>query len=168
MSKKYALGASYRAANWVALFCFVWVIGMAATKTADAEPQPTDVLWLETASGVHEIRIEVAKTLAEKAKGLMFRTQLAPGRGMFFPYEQPENHAMWMRNTYIPLDMVFIKSDGRVHRIEAQTEPFSEKIIHAGAEVTGVLEIAGGEAARLGLKSGDLVRHSWFGTAKTN
>jgi hypothetical protein len=69
---------------------------------------------------------------------------------------------MWMRNTYIPLDMVFIRADGTVHRIEAMTEPHSEEIIASKGPVTGVLEIAGGAAARMGLKPGDTVRHRHF------
>jgi uncharacterized protein len=157
-----------RAAIPAALFCLAWVIVMAAgTPDLHAEPSPkTEPLWLETASGAHRIDVEVARTMPEKSRGLMFRTSLAKDRGMLFPYEKAGNHAMWMRNTYIPLDMVFIKSDGRVHRIEANTEPFSEKVISAGGPVTGVLELAGGVAARLGLKPGDLVRHEAFGTGK--
>ncbi len=150
-----------------ALFCFVWVIAMQVYPThLHAEPLAAEPLWLETASGKHKIDVEVARTGPEKSRGLMFRTSLAQGKGMLFPYEKAANHAMWMRNTYIPLDMVFIKPDGRVHRIEVKTEPFSERIISAGGLVTGVLELAGGEAERLGLKPGDLVRHGWFQTAE--
>ncbi|MGH1418169.1 MAG: DUF192 domain-containing protein [Hyphomicrobiaceae bacterium] len=161
---------SDRAALMAALFCFALVGVMSSGSfhlAAEPSSEKTEVLWLETEAGpAHKIHVEVARTMAEKSRGLMFRTSLAPDRGMLFPYKEAGNHAMWMRNTYIPLDMVFIKSNGRVHRIEAKTEPFSETIISAGAPVTGVLELAGGMAAKLGLKAGDLVRHSWFGTAK--
>lgn len=131
---------------------------------SNADSFDKDVLWLKTASGRHQITIEVAKTLAQKSQGLMFRTSLAPAHGMLFPYETSENHAMWMRNTYISLDMVFITEEGRVHRIEKETEPHSERVIYAGAPVKGVLELAAGEAARLDLKAGDVVEHGWFGT----
>ena len=148
---------------------FAWVIAMPASSThVHAEPMAVETLWLETVSGKHKIDVEVARTAPEKSRGLMFRTSLSPGKGMLFTYEEAADHAMWMRNTYIPLDMVFINADGRVHRIEANTEPFSERVISAGGLVTGVLEIAGGEAARLGLKPGDLVRHGWFQTAENN
>ncbi len=73
---------------------------------------------------------------------------------------------MWMRNTYISLDMVFIRDDGVIHRIEARTEPLSERIISAGGQVSAVLELAGGAAERLGIKAGDRVRHPVFDAAK--
>ncbi len=125
-----------------------------------------DRLTLVTASGEHVIEIEIAETMADKARGLMFRTQLADGKGMLFPYDKPDEVHMWMKNTYIPLDMVFIRADGRVHRIEARTEPMSERIIASRGAVTAVLELAGGAAARLGLTPGDLVRHKIFEPAK--
>ena len=73
---------------------------------------------------------------------------------------------MWMRNTYIPLDMVFIRPDGVIHRIEARTEPMSERIINSRGPVSAVLELAGGAAERLGIKAGDRVRHPLFGAGK--
>ncbi|MEQ8823631.1 MAG: DUF192 domain-containing protein [Filomicrobium sp.] len=109
-----------------------------------------------------EFQIEVARTQRQKALGLMFRRSLAPNRGMLFPYPSEQTVTMWMKNTYIPLDMLFIKADGRIHRIEAMTEPFSEKIISSGADVSAVLEIAGGEARRLGIGPGDKVSHGHF------
>ena len=97
--------------------------------------------------------------------GLMFRTSLADDTGMLFPSATPREANMWMRNTYIPLDMVFIRADGTIHRIEAMTEPLSEAIIPSNGEVLAVLELAGGAATRLGLKPGDHVRHRIFATA---
>ena len=84
---------------------------------------------------------------------------------MLFLNAAPREQTMWMRNTYIPLDMVFIRADGTVHRIAAMTEPHSEEIISSNGPVSAVLEIAGGAAQRLGLKPGDKVRHRHFGTA---
>ena len=92
----------------------------------------------------------------------MFRTSLPDNAGMLFFYDTPQEITMWMRNTYIPLDMVFIRSDGIVHRIEARTQPFSESIISSGANVSACLELAGGAAERLGLKPGDRVEHPLF------
>lgn len=112
--------------------------------------------------------VEIAATEAEKATGLMFRTSLPPNRGMLFPYGRPDEVTMWMRNTYIPLDMVFIRADGTVHRIEANTEPLSERVISSNGPVTAVLEIAGGSAAKLGIRAGDKVRHSIFAEPATS
>lgn len=121
-----------------------------------------DELELVTASGVSRLNVEIARTPDQQALGLMFRTSLADDQGMLFPHEAPRVSTMWMRNTYIPLDMVFILEDGTIHRIEERTEPFSERIISSGVPVSAVLEIAGGAARRLGLKAGDKVRHPMF------
>ena len=125
-----------------------------------------DRLWLEIGGKDHPIDIEIAETAEEKALGLMYRTSLADDRGMLFPHRPPQEAAMWMRNTYIPLDMVFIRADGIVHRIEARTEPMSERIIASEGPVAAVLELAGGAAGRLGLKPGDRVRHPLFSAGR--
>ena len=119
-------------------------------------------LKLLTAHGTHVIDVEIADTPQEKAQGLMFRTHLDDKSGMLFAYDTPQEITMWMRNTYIPLDMVFIRADGTVHRIEARTEPLSEDIIASRGDVTACLELAGGAAERLGLKPGDRVEHRFF------
>lgn len=124
-----------------------------------------DVLKLITASGTHSFQIEVAETAAEKARGLMFRRTLADDAGMLFPYAPPQEATMWMRNTYISLDMVFIRQDGAVHRVESGTEPFSEDVIASNGDVAAVLELKAGTAQRIGLKAGDKVIHKLFGTA---
>lgn len=121
-----------------------------------------EALKLHTARGVHVINTEITETQEEKALGLMFRTSLADDAGMLFFYDTPQEVTMWMRNTYIPLDMVFIRADGTVHRIEAWTQPFSESIISSGPNVVACLELAGGAAERLGLKPGDRVEHTLF------
>ena len=122
-----------------------------------------DKLTLATASGQqHAIAIEVAETNEDKALGLMYRPSVPPNTGMLFPYERPQELTMWMRNTYASLDMVFIRADGVVHRIEHGTEPLSEKIIASQGPVLAVLELAAGEAKRLGLAAGDQVRYSLF------
>ena len=138
-----------------------------AGETARAGPAVHEEhLELVTASGTHALDVEVAATPEQQARGLMFRTELGENKGMLFPHPTPRELTMWMRNTYIPLDMVFIRADGTVHRIEAQTVPFSERTIASQGPVSAVLEIAGGAAARLGLKPGDTVRHPHFGTAR--
>ena len=122
-----------------------------------------DRLWLLTGPGQETpIDVEIADDPKEKQLGLMFRTELPQGTGMLFPYDSPREITMWMRNTYIPLDMVFIRPDGTVHRIEERTEPLSERIIASQGPVSAVLELPGGDAERLGLKPGDRVRHPAF------
>lgn len=126
-----------------------------------------DQLVLVTAAaGDHVIDIEVAQTVEEKALGLMYRRSVPEKTGMLFPYEGPQEITMWMRNTYVSLDMIFIRADGVVHRIESHTEPLSERTIASRGNVTAVLELAAGASERLGLKPGDKVLHSHFGTAK--
>jgi uncharacterized membrane protein (UPF0127 family) len=123
-----------------------------------------DRLWLRTSAGQETpIDVEVAEAPKEKQVGLMFRTELPEGTGMLFPYGAPREITMWMHNTYIPLDMVFIRADGVVHRIEARAQPLSDRIIASQGPVAAVLELPGGEAERLGLKPGDHVRHPMFG-----
>lgn len=127
----------------------------------------TEHLDIEKATGgTVAFAVEVARSEEEKATGLMFRTKLGDGEGMLFPYGRAMEITMWMRNTYIPLDMVFIKSDGTIHRIAVRTEPLSEDVIASQGQVSAVLEIAGGMAERHGIKPGDKVRHPIFGTAK--
>ena len=114
-------------------------------------------LILKTDTGDHSFNIEVATTHKERALGLMFRRSLPENAGMLFLYDQPQPAAMWMKNTLIPLDMVFISPDGAVHRIEANAEPFSLTVIPSEGPIVGVLELNGGEAAKIGLKPGDKV-----------
>jgi len=146
-------------------FLFCTFFAALAAPSAEAKMQ-RDRLTLETAQGDVVIDIEVAETPEEKARGLMFRTSVPERTGMLFPYPKAHEITMWMRNTYVSLDMVFIRADGVVHRIEAHTEPLSEKIVASQGPVTAVLELAAGAADRLGLKPGVRVRHAHFGTAK--
>jgi uncharacterized membrane protein (UPF0127 family) len=123
-----------------------------------------DKLWLVTGAGQEmPIEVEMAETPKEKELGLMFRTELADNQGMLFPYGAPQEVTMWMHNTYIPLDMVFIRADGTVHRIERRAEPLSDRIISSEGQVSAVLEMASGATERLGLKPGDRIRHPLFG-----
>lgn len=106
----------------------------------------------------HRFIVEVARTGEEQAMGLMFRTQLAPDRGMIFPMDPPRNASFWMRNTLIPLDMIFVRADGTIANIEANTVPYSEEPVRSVGPVAAVLEIPGGRSAELGIKPGDRVK----------
>jgi uncharacterized membrane protein (UPF0127 family) len=137
----------------------------AQQQAQQAAPQPTDILTIEGDGGRHVFRIEVAVTPEQKATGLMFRRELAPDAGMLFTYDTPQLIQMWMRNTYIPLDMVFIGANGRVLNIAERTVPESLAIVPSAGPAVGVLEVAGGTAARLRIRPGDRVIHPFFGTA---
>jgi uncharacterized membrane protein (UPF0127 family) len=155
-----------RAAKSAVLLLFATLMAMMLfAGTSDAKMRQ-DKLVLVTANGEHTIDIEVAQTIEEKSLGLMYRRSVPEKTGMLFPYDGPQEITMWMRNTYVPLDMIFIRADGVVHRIEAHTEPLSERTIASRGNVTAVLELAAGAAERLGLKPGDKVLHSHFGTTK--
>jgi hypothetical protein len=133
-----------------------------AKALAQLAREPLSII---TQSGKLDFEIEVAETPEQKAKGLMFRRSLGERTGMLFPYGQSQEITMWMKNTYIPLDMLFIRGDGIIHRIEEMTQPFSEEVIASKGSVTAVLEIAGGGARKLGIKPGDKVLHPAFKTA---
>ena len=106
----------------------------------------------------HHFTVEVARTGEEQAMGLMYRTQLSPDRGMIFPMEPARNASFWMRNTLIPLDMIFVRADGTIANIAANTVPYSEEPVPSEGPVAAVLEIAGGRSAELGIKPGDTVK----------
>src|SRR5690348_6836692 len=119
-------------------------------------------LEIASKSGVHVFAVEIAETDASREKGLMFRKSLPEGQGMLFDFHQEQPVSFWMKNTYIPLDMIFISADGRILRIAENAEPLSERMIPSGAPVLAVLEVIGGTARRLGIATGDRVAHPVF------
>ena len=117
-------------------------------------------LTIKTAAGErHRFAVELALTTPEHAQGLMFREQLADDAGMLFVYESERPVAMWMKNTLIPLDMLFIARDGTITSIAARTTPQSLEVIPSGQPVKAVLELNGGTSERLGIQPGDQVLH---------
>jgi uncharacterized membrane protein (UPF0127 family) len=92
----------------------------------------------------------------------MYRRELPEGRGMLFDFQAEQPVAFWMKNTYIPLDMIFIRKDGRILRIAENTEPLSERLVPSGGPVLAVLEVIGGTAKKLGIAAGDRVGGSIF------
>lgn len=131
---------------------------------AAAPGRSEELKTLEIASktGVHIFSVEVAETDAERSKGLMDRKHLAEGRGMLFDFREEQPVAMWMKNTYISLDMLFIRGDGRILRIAANTEPLSTRIVPSGGPVRAVLEVIAGTARKLGIAPGDRVAFPIF------
>jgi uncharacterized membrane protein (UPF0127 family) len=121
--------------------------------------QPADLQKLEivTKGGTHSFTVELAANDEDRARGLMFRKELPEGRGMLFDFKQEQDTAFWMKNTYIPLDMIFIRADGTIRRIAANTEPLLERTVPSGGPVRYVLEVIGGTAKKLGIEPGDTV-----------
>lgn len=117
-----------------------------------------DRIRLRGTRGPVEVAVEVARTPEERAKGLMFRTDLAPGSGMVFVYDTPSAVAFWMKNTLIPLDLLFISSQGKVIRVAAEARPLDETPIPSRGPIVLVLEVPGGWAASAGLKEGAIVQ----------
>jgi uncharacterized membrane protein (UPF0127 family) len=113
-------------------------------------------LTIRSANGAHRFEVAVAASPREQELGLMFRRSLGANEGMIFPFDPPQAVAFWMKNTLIPLDMVFIGADGKIVRV-ATAKPLDETPVPSTAPIVAVLEIAGGRAAELGIGAGDQV-----------
>ena len=125
----------------------------------------TAPLTIVTAAGPQKFTVELAVTPGQMEQGLMFRRTLAPDAGMLFDYKTPSLATMWMKNTLIPLDMLFIDAQGRIINIHERAIPQSLDTIAAAAPARAVIELNGGTAARLGIKPGDRVIYPIFGNA---
>ncbi|NIJ39156.1 hypothetical protein FHR22_003890 [Sphingopyxis panaciterrae] len=130
-----------------------------STNGSETESVATIPLAIAMAGQTHPFRVEVARTAEEQAQGLMFRTGLPADGGMIFPFEKPRIASFWMKNTLIPLDMIFIRADGSIDRIAENTIPESLEPVVSGGEVAAVLELAGGTSARLGID--ETARITW-------
>jgi uncharacterized protein len=135
--------------------------------SAEAQLQrfATSELTIVSATGPHRFTVEVAEIPAQMEQGLMFRRSMAPDAGMLFDYKTPTVATMWMRNTLIPLDMLFVDAQGRIVNIRERAVPQSLDVISAAAPVRAVIELNGGTVARLGIAPGDQVQHPIFGNA---
>lgn len=127
---------------------------------------PQSRLTIRSPAGDHEFQIWTASTQQQQMQGLMFVRDLPAERGMLFVEERPRVATMWMKNTYIPLDMLFIDTRGKVVRIIPMTKPFSLDILSSLTPVKAVLELRGGEAARRNIHVGDVVIHGAFKARK--
>lgn len=146
--------------------CFAWLLlaplPAFAQQAATAPATGLESLAIVSGGQRHSFQVEVMRTPDQRARGLMYRNYMPPDRGMLFDFAHSEPVAMWMQNTYIPLDMLFIRADGTVARIAENTEPLSTRTIPSGEPVLSVLEVNGGTAAKLGIKPGDKVEHPLF------
>jgi uncharacterized protein len=151
----------------VRLLVFVLLAAAIPARGALAQLQqfPTAPLTIESAGGSHKFSIQVATTPAQMEQGLMFRRSLAPDGGMIFDFRTPSMATMWMKNTLIPLDMLFVDAQGRIVNIHERAVPGSLDTIAAAAPVRAVVELNGGTAARLGIRPGDRVVFPIFGNA---
>jgi uncharacterized membrane protein (UPF0127 family) len=136
------------------------LIGVSAGGPARSDG--LEALEIMTSTGRHAFQVEIAKDDASRERGLMDRRYMAANRGMLFEFAQDAPVSFWMKNTYIPLDMIFIAPSGVVTRVAANAEPLSERVIPSGDPCVAVLELNGGTAAAIGLKVGDKVRHPFF------
>ncbi|MGH6619134.1 MAG: DUF192 domain-containing protein [Alphaproteobacteria bacterium] len=145
------------------LLCFALVLASAwASAAAGAGGMVKEPLKVETAAGPRDFVVEVAATSEDQATGLMYRREMAADAGMLFVYPAGSRVTMWMKNTLIPLDMVFIGPAGRITHIVERTVPMSNELIGSNGPVRAVLELNAGTASRLGIKVGDQVRHPAF------
>jgi len=132
---------------------------------AELQQFPKSELTIVSVTGRHRFKVEVAETPEQMVQGLMFRRSLAPDAGMLFDYKQPTAATMWMRNTLIPLDMLFVDTQGKIVNIQQRAVPQSDNVIAAAAPVRAVIELNGGTAERLSIAPGDQVVHPIFGNA---
>lgn len=147
---------------FIALFLSFFLFWACAVPASGAGIETATV---ETAKDTYEFGVELALTDEARAKGLMFRRELAPDKGMLFIFQDVERRSFWMKNTYIPLDIIFIRKNGQIANIVENAEPETLTSRPSRGRVVAVLEIAGGRAAELGIKPGDVVRHVLLGNA---
>ncbi len=138
---------------------------VALAARAQLQHFDTATLTIDTKQGAQHFSIELALTPLQQEQGLMFRRTLAPDAGMLFVFPDPQVAVFWMKNTLIPLDMLFIAADGHVADLHERAVPMSEANIVSKVPVKAVLELNGGTVARLGIKEGDLVHYAVFGTS---
>ena len=144
---------------WTYLAAVTALGALAFSGARAASVQPLEIV---TRNGVQVFAVEIATTEQEKETGLMYRKELADGKGMLFDFSPEQEVSMWMKNTYISLDMIFIRADGRILRIAENTEPMSTRIIPSGGLAKGVLEVIAGTAKKYGIEPGDRVGHPLF------
>ena len=146
-----------RALRWTAFVLFGLLVTVGPVRPAGLQ-----TLEIASKTGVHAFSVEMAVNDAERAKGLMYRKELPEGRGMLFDFHREQDVSFWMQNTYIPLDMLFIRGDGRILSIAENTEPLSTRMIPSRGPVRAVLEVIGGSARKFGIAPGDRVAHPIF------
>jgi uncharacterized protein len=146
-------------------WCMILVAVLLPAPVAAAPASITfeeSALTIDAAHERFEFQVELAVSSEQRSRGLMFRESLDEDRGMLFDFGRPQVASMWMRNTYVPLDMLFIDAEGRITQIAANTQPLSDTVVASREPVRAVLELRGGVSAKLGIEPGDRVIHPMF------
>ena len=143
----------------LAVLAVAVTVALGALLQAAPADKKLSPLVIEAGTGKHTFNVELALTANQQARGLMHRRTLASDAGMLFVYTPPSPVTMWMKNTYIPLDMLFIGADGRILHLVERTVPLSTELIGTDKAIRAVLELNGGTASRLGIRTGDRVVH---------
>ncbi len=147
--------------RWLVVFALL-VLAIVPANLGTAGAAETEVVEIASKTGVHPFAVELAVNDEERAKGLMYRKELPEGKGMLFDFQIEQPVSFWMRNTYVSLDMIFIRADGRILSIAENTVPLSERPVPSGGPVRAVLEVVAGTTRKLGIKAGDRVAHRIF------
>ena len=153
--------------NLLIAFAFILVLIAPHAVAADNAPAPLnfgprEALTIVSKDKQHVFSVEVADTRAQRNRGMMFRDVLPVDEGMLFEFEQRQIASIWMKNTSVFLDVLFVRADGRILKIEHSAKPYSLRSMTSEAPVTAVLELAGGQANERGIVAGDIVQHSFF------
>jgi len=147
------------------LFLTVPMVSSAQTSKNDVvdfgAPVPLSIV---SEGGTHEFMVERAVSLDQQARGMMFRETMGADTGMIFEFDEPKVATIWMKNTSIPLDILFVRSNGRILKIEHMAQPYKLRSASSEAVVASVVELQGGRSRDLGIMPGDLVKHEFFGT----
>jgi len=148
-----------------ALFVALAAPAVAQTSKDDVVDFGTPVLLtIVSEDSTHTFSIERAITLDQQARGMMFRESMEPDSGMLFEFDEPKIATIWMKNTPLPLDIIFVRSNGKILKIEHMAQPYKLRSASSEAIVAAVLELQGGRSKDLGIKPGDIVQHEFFGT----
>lgn len=164
MKNKPALNTGRRGTPFTRLFRLsILLIGLVGSPASLKAGAAVEVLTIRTASGKEvAYQVEIADTDASRQKGLMYRTEMPSNRGMLLDFGAPEKVSIWMKNTFIPLDIIYVDAAGIITQIVEQAEPQSTSLMNSNARVRAVLEVNAGQAAYHGFKAGDQVIHHVF------
>lgn len=151
----------------LALFLSIGTLGACKEKAGNADAQDYKLSVLTQDGKTIDYDVELAITQEQMIKGLMGRTEMKQGTGMLFVFGNDGERAFWMKDTLIPLDIIFVNADGKIHRIHPNAQPGDLTQIFSRGPIRAVFEINGGEAEKQGIKPGDTLRHTAFGNAGT-
>ena len=122
----------------------------------------SQTLIIVSENGEHNFKVEEAKTLDQQARGMMFREEMSEDTGMIFEFEEPKVATIWMKNTALPLDIIFVRSNGKILKIEHMAQPYTLRSASSEAVVAAVVELKGGTSKDLGIQPGDTIKHTFF------